>query len=44
MLVGADGIGLMGLFSAILDLAQTLAGFGLQSSGVRQTAEADASG
>ena len=43
MLVGADGIGLMGLFSAILDLAQTLAGFGLQSSGVRQTAEADAS-
>ena len=30
MLVGADGIGLMGLFSAILDLAQTLAGFGLQ--------------
>jgi len=43
MLVGADGIGLMGLFSAILDLAQTLAGFGLQSSGVRQTAKADAS-
>ncbi len=40
VLLGPDGIGLMGLYGSVLDLAQTLAGGGVQGSGVRQIAEA----
>lgn len=40
ILLGPAGVGLIGLYTSILDLAQTLAGVGVQSSGVRQIAEA----
>jgi antigen flippase len=40
MFVGPTGVGLMGLYSSIVDLAQNVAGMGIQSSGVRQIAEA----
>jgi len=40
ILLGPGGVGLMGLYTSIADLTQTLAGFGVQSSGVRQIAEA----
>lgn len=39
ILLGPEGVGLLGLFTAILDLAQTAAGGGIQGSGVRQVAE-----
>lgn len=42
--LGPSGVGLMGLYSQIADLAQTIAGMGINSSGVRQIAEAVGSG
>lgn len=44
VLVGPAGVGLMGLYGSISDLAQNIAGLGIQSSGVRQIAEAAGSG
>ncbi len=40
LLLGPAGMGLMGLYSSILSLAQTIAGMGITNSGVRQIAEA----
>lgn len=42
--LGPEGIGLIGLFNSIIDLATGLAGGGLAGSGVRQIAEANGSG
>jgi PST family polysaccharide transporter len=44
VLLGPAGMGLMGLFSAIAEFAQSVAGLGVVSSGVRQIAEAAGSG
>jgi antigen flippase len=44
VLLGPAGVGLMGLYTSIVDVAQSLAGMGIQSSGVRQIAEAVGSG
>ncbi len=44
VLLGPGGIGLMGLYNSISDLANTLAGIGIQASGVRQIAEANGTG
>lgn len=44
IMLGPDGIGLVGLYSSILDIAQAIAGLGVQQSGVRQIAEATGSG
>lgn len=44
VMLGPDGVGLMGLYNTITDTAQTLAGMGVQASGVRQVAEAVGSG
>ncbi|MDQ0322190.1 PST family polysaccharide transporter [Pararhizobium capsulatum DSM 1112] len=38
VLLGPEGIGLMALYNSILDIAQTLAGLGIQASGVREVA------
>jgi PST family polysaccharide transporter len=38
--LGPAGFGLMGLYSSIADLAQSIAGMGINASGVRQIAEA----
>ena len=38
MLLGPGGIGLFALYNSILDLAQSFAGLGVESSGVRQIA------
>lgn len=43
LLLGPSGVGLMGLYSSIVDTAQTVAGVGVSASGVRQMAEAAAS-
>ena len=40
MLLGPSGVGLMGLYGSILDLTISIAGMGINSSGVRQIAEA----
>jgi antigen flippase len=40
MLLGPSGVGLMGLYGAILELMISIAGMGINSSGVRQIAEA----
>lgn len=40
VLLGPAGFGLLGVYSAIADMARSLAGMGLQSSGVRQIAQA----
>jgi antigen flippase len=40
MLLGPDGFGLAGLYGSIADLTQSVAGMGINSSGVRQIAEA----
>jgi PST family polysaccharide transporter len=40
MLLGPAGFGLAGLYNSIVDLAQNIAGMGVNSSGVRQIAEA----
>jgi PST family polysaccharide transporter len=42
--LGPAGFGLMGLYSSIADLAQSLAGMGISASGVRQIAEAVGAG
>lgn len=39
MMLGPSGVGLMGLYTSIIDIAQTVAGLGVQASGVRQIAE-----
>lgn len=44
LLLGPGGFGLMGLYTAIANLAQTIAGMGINSSGVRQIASAVGSG
>ena len=40
MLLGPAGFGLMGVYGAIIDVAQSIAGMGINSSGVRQIASA----
>jgi O-antigen/teichoic acid export membrane protein len=44
LLLGPAGFGLMGLYGSIADLAVSIAGMGVNSSGVRQIAEAASSG
>ena len=44
LLLGPAGFGLMGLYGSIADLALSIAGMGINSSGVRQIAEAVGSG
>lgn len=44
VLLGPAGFGLMGVYGAIIDLAQSIAGMGINSSGVRQIAAATGSG
>ena len=44
LLMGPAGVGLVGLYGSILDLTQSIAGMGVNSSGVRQIAEAAGSG
>lgn len=44
MMLGPSGVGLMALYSSVADLTQSLAGMGIQSSGVRQIAQAVGSG
>jgi PST family polysaccharide transporter len=44
VMLGPAGIGLLGAFTMILDLARSVAQMGLNGSGVRQIAEADGSG
>lgn len=42
--IGPAGVGLLGLYDSILNLTQSIAGMGINSSGVRQIAEAAGSG
>ncbi|GAB4495519.1 MAG: O-antigen translocase [Anaerolineales bacterium] len=44
LLIGPSGVGLMGVYNAILALASLAAGMGLETSGVRQIAESVGSG
>ena len=44
LLLGPSGFGLFGLYGSIADLTQNIAGLGVNSSGVRQIAEAAGSG
>ncbi|MGZ3955453.1 MAG: oligosaccharide flippase family protein, partial [Flavisolibacter sp.] len=44
MLLGPSGIGLMGLYGSITEFTISIAGMGINSSGVRQIAEAVGSG
>ena len=44
LFLGPSGFGLAGLYSSIVDLTQSLAGLGINNSGVRQIAEAVGSG
>lgn len=44
LLLGPAGFGLFGLFGAVANLTQTVAGMGVNSSGVRQIAEAAGTG
>ena len=44
LLLGPSGVGLIGLFNSICGLVGTLAGMGINSSGVRQIAESVGSG
>jgi PST family polysaccharide transporter len=44
VLLGPAGLGLFGLYGSVYDLTRTLAGLGINSSGVRQIAEAVGSG
>ena len=39
LLLGPPGVGLVGVYGSICDLAESIAGMGLKSSGVRQVAE-----
>jgi PST family polysaccharide transporter len=43
LLLGPSGFGLMGIFSSIADLSRSIAEMGINSSGVRQIADATAS-
>jgi enterobacterial common antigen flippase len=42
LMLGPEGVGLIGLYGALVDITQSIAGMGVQSSGVRQIAEASA--
>lgn len=44
LILGPAGVGLLGLYGAVADLALTVAGMGINSSGVRQIAEAAGTG
>ncbi len=44
VLLGPEGVGLMGLYGSIIDIAQAVAGLGVGGSGVRQVAEAAGTG
>lgn len=44
LLLGPAGVGLLGLYTSIAELAQSVAGMGVNSSGVRQIAQAVGSG
>jgi antigen flippase len=44
LILGPAGFGLLGIYGSIADVAQSLAGMGIQNSGVRQIAEAVGSG
>ena len=44
LIVGPSGIGLLGLYGSILDIARNIATMGLNSSGVRQIAESVGTG
>jgi enterobacterial common antigen flippase len=44
LLLGPAGVGLLGLYNSVNDVAFSLAGLGIQSSGVRQIADAVGSG
>src|SRR6186997_633172 len=44
LLLGPAGVGLVGLYSSILNLTHSIAGMGINQSGVRQIAEAAGSG
>ena len=44
LLLGPAGFGLMGLYLSIVDLAETIAGMGVNTAGVRQIAAAVGSG
>lgn len=44
LMLGPSGVGLMGLYGSITDLTQSVVGMGINSSGVRQIAEAVGSG
>ena len=44
LLLGPSGVGLMGAYAAIADLARSVAEMGINQSGVRQMAEAGSSG
>ena len=44
VILGPDGVGLMGLYGSIIDIAQAIAGLGVGGSGVRQVAEAAGTG
>jgi len=44
LILGQHGIGLIGMYSSIAELARGIAGLGIKSSGVRQIAEAVGSG
>jgi PST family polysaccharide transporter len=44
ILLGPSGVGLLGLYMSIADLAQTLAGMGINSSGVREIARVAGTG
>lgn len=44
ILLGTSGTGVFGVYASLLNLAQSLIGFGISSSGVRQVASAQASG
>ncbi len=44
LLLGPGGFGLAGVYNSIVDLTQNVAGLGVNSSGVRQIAEATGSG
>jgi antigen flippase len=44
LLLGPAGVGLLGLYGSVLELTQSIAGMGINSSGVRQIAEAVGSG
>jgi enterobacterial common antigen flippase len=44
VLLGPSGVGLIGLYTATLELVETVSGLGIRSSGVRQVAEAHGTG